>query len=123
MSPQKFILDFEARENDLYAHLSGKDSFAASLDYWNQIVDQVQKLNVTKVLVHENLTGEVSEGELFDVIMDILPSSSGIQVAFYDENDADRSINEFGRLVSNNRGADIQIFQSLETAEKWIQEA
>jgi len=123
MSPQKFILDFEARENDLYAHLSGKDSFAASLDYWNQIVDQVQQLNVTKVLVHENLTGEVSEDELFDVIMDILPPSSGIQVAFYDENDADRSINEFGRLVSNNRGADIQIFQSLETAEKWIQEA
>ena len=112
MSPQKFILDFEARENYLYAHLSGKDSFAASLDYWNQIVDQVQQLNVTKVLVHENLTGEVSEGELFDVIMDILPSSSGIQVAFYDENDAEpehQRVRPAGQQQSGCRYSDFPI--------------
>lgn len=123
MDLKGFILKFEVRENYLYAHLSGKDSFSASIDYWNQIADQVHKLNLNKVLVHENLTGEVSEGEIFDVMIELLPTSTGIQVAFYDENNADRTINDLGSLIANNRGADIRIFQTLEDAEKWIQEA
>lgn len=122
MSAQDFILTFEVRGDYLYVHLSGKDSFAASLDYWNQIADQAHKLNLTKVLVHENLEGSVTEGEMFEIMMDVLPASTGINVAFYDEQSADQTVNELGQLIANNRGADIRIFQSLETAEKWIRE-
>lgn len=120
MTSKAFILKFEVRDNYLYAHLSGKDSFAASLDYWNQIADRVKKLNLSRVLVHENLTGEVSEGEIFDVMMDVLPASTGIRIALYDENNADKNINDLGQLIANNRGADICIFQTLEAAEKWV---
>lgn len=120
MNSEDFNLTFEVRGNFLYAHLTGKDSFSASLDYWNQIADQVRQRQLNKVLVHENLTGEITEGEIFDVMMDILPASTGIHVAFFDENGADRDINEFGQLIANNRGADIRIFQSLEDAENWL---
>lgn len=77
---------------------------------------------MTRLLVHENLTGKVTEGEIFDVMMDLIPSSTGIKVAFYDENRADQNINELGQLIANNRGADIRIFQSLEKAEIWMAE-
>lgn len=123
MNTKEFNLIFKDRGNYLYVRLSGRDSFSASLDYWNQIADQVRKQQLHKVLVHESLTGEVSEGEMFDIMMDILPASTGIRVAFFDENNADQNINDFGQLIANNRGADIRIFQSLEAAEKWIQDA
>lgn len=120
MNMREFTLTYEIRENYLYAHITGRDSFAASLDYWNKIAGKVRQLGLNKLLVHENLIGAVSEGEIFDVMMDILPSSTGIKVAFYDENNADQNINDLGQLIANNRGADICIFQTLEAAEKWI---
>lgn len=121
MTTSDFTLIFEDRSSYLYAHLSGKDSFAASLNYWNQIADKVKELGYNKVLVHENLTGEVSEGEMFEIIMDIIPAGVGIEVAFFDEQNCDHSINELGQLIASNRGADIRIFKSLTDAESWME--
>jgi len=120
MAENDYTLEFEDRGSYLYAHLTGMDSFAASLSYWNTIADKVHELGHTKLLVYENLIGEVSEGEIFDVMMDILPAGTGISVAFFDENQADSKINELGQLIANNRGATIRIFQTLADAEKWI---
>ncbi|VGO17399.1 hypothetical protein PDESU_05995 [Pontiella desulfatans] len=118
----KYRLVFEDRGFYLYAHLTGEDSFAASLSYWNEIADKVRELDYRKVLVHEDLMGETDEAEIFDIMMDILPSSTGIQVAFFDENQTNAEINEFGHLIATNRGADIRIFQSLDDARNWIEQ-
>lgn len=120
MNKEDFRIEFEQRDVYLYVHLTGEDSFSSSLSYWRSIADKVKSLELNRVLVHENLTGNISEGEIFDVMMNILPDSNGIKVAFFDENQADHDINDLGQLIANNRGADIRIFQSLETAEKWI---
>ncbi|MDF7826616.1 hypothetical protein P4B35_21475 [Pontiellaceae bacterium B12227] len=122
MKDNTFRLSFDIKENYLYVYLTGQDSFSASLDYWHQIADKVHELGVTRLLVHENLTGQVTEGEIFEVMMDLIPASTGIRVAFYDENRDDQDINALGELVANNRGSDIRIFQSLEAAEEWIQQ-
>lgn len=120
MTKRTFQLVFEDRKTYLYAHLTGEDSFAASIDYWNQIADKVKELGYTKVLVHEALEGVVSEGEIFEIVMDIVPSGIGIQVAFFDEDQSDHPINELGELIASNRGANIRIFKSLADAERWI---
>jgi hypothetical protein len=122
MTAREFTLTFELRKNYLYAHITGRDSFSASLDYWKKIADKVRKLDLSNVLVHENLMGDVSEGEMFEIMMKVLPSSTGIKIAFYDENTADENVNDLGQLIANNRGADICIFQTLEAAEKWLEE-
>ena len=123
MSNSGYNLTFEDRGTYLYAHLTGMDSFAASLSYWNDIADKVRASGYNKVLVHENLIGEVSEGEIFDIMMDILPAGTGISVAFFDENQDDTQINELGQLIASNRGATIRIFQTLADAEKWLESA
>ncbi len=118
---EDYILEFKDRDSYLYVYLAGKDSFSASLSYWNEIADQVRKGGYKKLLVHENLVGEVTAGEVFDLIGDLEKSGLvGIQIAFFDENPADGDVNHFGQLVAGNRGGTIQIFQSLEAAEKWI---
>ena len=120
MSGNDYHLTFEDRGTYLYAHLTGVDSFAASLSYWNEIADEVKKLGHTSVLAHEALEGGVNEAELFDVIMDVVPSGIGIRVALFDENQDDAKINELGQLIASNRGATIRVFSALADAEKWI---
>ncbi len=117
-----YTLDFEDRGFYLFAHLTGKDSFEASMEYWYAIAAKTNQLGYSKVLVHENLTGHVSEAEIYDIMTSFKDAGFlGIQIAFYDENMADEEINDLGQLIVNNRGADVKIFGSLEEAQRWIE--
>ena len=118
-----YSLKFEDRNSYLYVHLTGQDSFEASLSYWNEIADQVKELGSKKLLVHEDLTGEVTEIEIYDVILDLVTSGlMDLKIAFYDEKSEDAALNALGHLVATNRGANIMIFKSLEAAQHWIEQ-
>ena len=121
MKNEAFNLKLQYCCTYLYARLTGEDSFAASLDYWNVIADKVRELECDKLLVHENLAGTVTEDEMSDLIMDL--KSSGlldIRIAFYDENPDHAAINAFGQSLASAEGANIGIFDSLEEARHWI---
>ena len=123
MSNFNYRLVFEDRKTYLYALITGQDSFAASLSYWNEIADEVNRLGYSKLLVHEQLEGNVDEGEIFNVIMDLKESMlRGVQIAFYDENREDIPINALGQLVANNRGGAVRLFQNLKAAVSWIEQ-
>jgi hypothetical protein len=123
MPDTSYTLTFEDRGDYLFAHLTGEDSFADSLSYWNEIADQIIELGHRKLLLHETLVGEVSEGEIFDIMMDL--RSSGlveIKIALYDENREDTPINALGQLIANNRGATVKLFKTLQSAQRWIEQ-
>jgi hypothetical protein len=120
MNTEQYTLNFELRGDYLYVLLEGKDSYSASISYWTRIAEEAKARNLTKVLVHENLEGEISEGEVFGLIIEVLPANTGIKIALFDEQNVSSEINELGELVAQNRGADIHIFQSLECAEHWL---
>lgn len=123
MSASDYKLVFDNRETYLYASITGQDSFAASLSYWNEIADEVKRLGYSKLLVHEQLEGNVNEAELFDIIMDLKDSAlHDVQIALYDEHREDIPINELGQLIANNRGGAVRIFQNLSAAMQWIEE-
>jgi hypothetical protein len=44
------------------------------------------------------------------------------QIAFFDENKTDVTLNAPGHCVAANRGATAEVFQSLEAAQNWIEE-
>jgi len=122
MSASGCKLEFEDRGTYLYACMTGKDSFAASLDCWNRIADEVERLDCRKLLVHEQLEGNVDEGEVFDLVMDLKDSAlSRVQIALYDENRDDIPINALGQLIANNRGAAVRIFHNLKAATQWLE--
>ena len=118
-----YSLKTEDRGSYLYAHLTGQDSFEASLSYWNEIADKVKELDAKKLLVHEDLTGEVTEVEIYDIMMDLVNSGlADLKIAFYDENHTDAALNSLGKLVANNRGANVMILNSLKAAQGWIEQ-
>jgi hypothetical protein len=116
-----YQLIFEDRDSYLYAHLIGEDSFAASLSYWNEIADKVKSLGCRKLLIHEDLTGKVVESEMHEIIMDLMDSGlMDVQIAFFDENLNDASMNALGQSLATSKGASVEIFPSLEAAKQWI---
>jgi hypothetical protein len=118
-----YRLKFENRGSYLYVFITGQDSFAASLRYWNEIADEVSRLGCRKLLVHEQLEGNVDEAEVFDIIMDLKESAlRGIHIAFYDENRGDIPINALGQLIANNRGGSVRLFHNLKAAINWIEQ-
>lgn len=122
MSALAYQLEFEARDTYLYAHLTGKDSFAASLSYWNEIKDKVKDAGAKKLLVHEDLEGEVTEEEMYDLMIDLLHDGfPAVKVAFFDENLGDAAVNHLGKMMAANHGANVRIFESLSNAQYWIE--
>ena len=114
-----YRLDFEERDTCLFVRISGRDSFAASLSYWNEIADKVKELGAEKLLVQEQLIGSVSEEEMFDLIGDLQGSVlRDVQIAFCDETLSDEAINDFGRRLANEKGAHVRIFRTLRDAEE-----
>lgn len=120
MTTRDYILTFEDRGPYLYAFLTGKRSFATGLRYWNEIADRAIGLGCSKILVHESMTGDVSEEETAELILDVLPTAKGIQLALFDENPKYAVINEFGRRFADAHGINVRVFQSLEAAEAWL---
>jgi hypothetical protein len=121
MHGHNYQLTFEDRNAYLYVRLTGEDSFAASLSYWNKIADQVKVRGCEKLLIHENLVGKVAETEIYDIIMDLMPSGlAEIQIAFYDENVDDTELNLLGQTLAVHKGANVKVFESLQAAKAWI---
>ena len=120
MPDTNYQIAFEDRGGYLFVHLTGTDSFAASLSYWHEIADKADELGQYRVLVHEALEGQVSEAEMFDIMNDVVPSGLGVRIAFYDENQDNAQVNELGQLIAENRGAIIKIFGTLTDAERWL---
>lgn len=110
----------EIRGTYLYAHLSGCDGYEASINYWTAILEKARELELSRILVHENLKGVISEGEIFDLIQQMLPLATGIKVAFFDEDAAHMETNLLGEMIALNRGGDVQVFKTLKEAEAWI---
>ncbi len=118
----QYQLQFEDRGDYLYAHLSGADSFAASLLYWNDIADEIGRLGYHKLLVHESMAGHISGREMYDLIMDLKDSSlKDVQIAFYDEMSSDTFLNNLGKLIANHRGGSVRLFSRLDEAQRWIE--
>lgn len=123
MNTTDYCLRFEDRGSYLYAHLTGDDSFAASLRYWNDIADEIERLGCGRLLVHEKLSGQVSGREMYDLIIDLKDSAlKEVKIAFYDENSTDTFLNNLGKLIANHRGGNVRIFANLDAARQWIEE-
>lgn len=112
---------FEECEKYLYAHLTGKDSFEARLHCWEKISQTLKQRGMTRMLIHECLSGSINEVEMYDIIKTLDNADlSELRIAFFDENPEDHEINGFGQRIANHRGINLKIFSSLEEARRWI---
>lgn len=122
MDAAEYKLTFDDRGDYLFVQISGRDSFASSLRYWNEIADEIEKRGHRKLFVHENLTDGISARETYDLIMDLKQSVlKDVKIALVDENSANTFVNNLGKLIANRSGAKVRIFSRPDKARRWIE--
>lgn len=121
-TPADYKLVIEQRPDYLFVHVSeGRDNYANSIDYWRRVAAAVSQSDCRKVLIFEDLVGEVPISEMYRLATEIPRLGlTGVTVAFVDEHANQRAANEFGELVATNRGATGKVFTDFDTAEKWL---
>ena len=74
------------------------------------------------MLVEEDLTGQLSFGELHQFAAE-LPQLGfyDIKIAFVDRHIDQHMMNQFGENVAVNRGIDVKVFKQTANAEVWLQ--
>lgn len=99
----------------------GKTSYETGINLWKEIGRKCNELGVDKLIVEENLDGQVTVTEMYDITSKF-PNFGllGKKIAFTDRKLSDEDGNKFGQLVASNCGINLRIFPSLKDAEKWI---
>lgn len=104
----------------MYALASGEKLTAQiSAAYWNEIAGRCFENNTERVLIEKDFPQAVGPEDMIlmaDHLGNLLP---GRRIAFVDRHQHD-PINELGKKLARNRDVMMQIFDSVEKAEKWL---
>lgn len=119
-SDNGYTLAMEEREDYLYA-LAGGEKLTAQISaaYWNEIAGRCFDKQFNRILIEKDFIEAVGPEEMLrmaDHLGTLLP---GRRIAFVDRRRHD-PINELGKKLARNRDVMMQVFTSVEEAEKWL---
>ncbi len=102
--------------------VSGQDSLQFSMDYWQKVGQVCNEKKVYKALIVEDLQGQISMSEMYELCEALPHFVLGLDIAFID-NDPEHSYdNLFGETVARNRGVNINDFSNEKDAIAWLLE-
>ncbi len=119
---ETYRIEFARNEDFLHAYVEGdEDSIEISRQYWTDVLNECRRQSFEKILIEENISGNVSAGEMYEFAKE-LPNlvTDKVVVAFVDRRTAHHEINRFGELVANNRGLRSRVFNSVKEAAAWL---
>ena len=122
MSETNKTYDIEFEYNGEYLHtvVGGlRVTSEAALGYWQDIVDECQRLNCSKILLEHNFVEMISKDEMLDVIGPVAHLLKGRMFAFYDRY-GHYEIPEAGKAILRSLDVKMQIFHDLDEAQKWL---
>ena len=119
-SDKGYKLTIEERDGYLYA-LAGGEKLTAQISaaYWNEIAGRCFAEHFNRILIEKDFIEAVGPEEMLrmaDYLGNLLP---GRRIAFVDRQHHD-SINELGKKLARNRDVMMQVFGSVQEAEKWL---
>lgn len=116
-----YSLQIEKRNEYLHFSVEGETSYETGMDLWREIGSKCNELGYNKIIVEENLKGQVTDTEMYQITSQFPEFGLlGKKIAFIDKHASHDIGNKFGQLVSSNRGINARIFHSIWDAEKWI---
>jgi hypothetical protein len=116
-----YTLQVEQRNDYLYFQVEGDASYETGMGFWREIGSKCKNLGYKKLLIKENLEGQVSDAEMFWITARFREFGFiGKKIAFIDRYANHDYGNGFGQLVASNRGILMRIFKDIDEAEKWI---
>ena len=115
-----YTLELEDRDGYLYA-LAGGEKLTAQISaaYWNEIAGRCFETECFRILIEKNFVEGVGPTDMLlmaDHLGSLLP---GRRIAFVDRYKHD-DINELGKKLARNRQVMMQLFDSVDDAERWL---
>lgn len=117
MRPQ---IETQVRDGYLLFNVTGSDSLEFSTEYFSSIANECKQRGFKKALVIEELEGQLSTVEMFELGKRLSKIMGGIQVAFIDLVPEHHKDNCFAENVAVNRGGTAQVFQDISRAKNWL---
>ena len=117
---KSYSITMENRGEYLYVLVGGaKLTTEIAAAYWREIAHECFELKILKILIEKDFKKTVSPPEMLQMgqyLGYLLPT---FKVAFVDRYHH-REINELGKTVARNREVIMQLFNTVEDAERWL---
>jgi len=115
-----YAIEFEEHESYLHAIVGGlRVTSEIALGYWQEIIDECEKLGYSKILLEHNFVEMISKDEMLEVIGPVAHLLEGRMFAFYDHY-GHYEIPEAGKAILRSLNVKMQIFHDLHDARKWL---
>ena len=115
-----YDIEFENHGEYLHAIVGGLRVTAdIALAYWNEIIEECEKLGCSKILLEHNFVEMISKEEMLEVIGPVAHLLKDRMFAFYDHY-GHYEIPEAGKAILRSLDVKMQIFHDLSEAEKWL---
>lgn len=121
-SGELYTIEFQQRPKYLYALVSGRhDNIENARKCWLEMLDACHKFDYRKLLVEENIEGNISMEEMYKLASEFPEMGfRDILVAFVDLHPSHQKLNRFGETVATNRGGRVRVFDTVAEAKEWI---
>lgn len=117
---KSYSIDLEPRDGYLYAVVSGERLTAAiAAAYWNEIAAKCDQLSLRKILIEKDFEEGVTADQMLEMADHLAKLLPDHLIAFVDRF-GHQDVNELGKRLVRNRHVLLQIFEDLETAERWL---
>ncbi len=119
-----YKITFEYLPTYLHARVEGERyNYEILMQYFTEIVEECKEKKFNKVLVEEDISETTSMLDIFRTASELGQIGfTRITLAFVDHHSRQSELNKFGLLVAVNRGLDVQIFDTVKDAGKWLAE-
>ena len=115
-----YDIEFEDHGAYLHAIVGGlRVTSDVALDYWQEIVDECERLDCSKILLQHNFVEMISKEEMLEVIGPVAHLLKGRIFAFYDHH-GHYDVPEAGKAILRSMDIKMQIFHNLHDAQKWL---
>ncbi|HEY8562720.1 MAG TPA: hypothetical protein VIL74_20250 [Pyrinomonadaceae bacterium] len=120
MMEKSYYIEYEDRGDYLYVLVGGEKLTAEiSKIYWREIAHKAFNLKKLKILIEKDFKESVSPPEMLEMgnyLGYLLPTFT---IAFVDRFSHD-DVNQLGKMVARHREVIMQLFDSVENAERWL---
>ena len=115
-----YDIEFEDHGEYLHVIVGGlRVTSDVALDYWQEIIDECERLDCSKILLQHNFVEMISKEEMLEVIGPVAHLLKGRMFAFYDHH-GHYDVPEAGKAILRSLDVKMQIFHDLRDAQKWL---
>jgi hypothetical protein len=117
-----YAIAYEDRGDYLYVHMEGPESISAAIQFWEDLSEKAKEEGLERFLIVDEVTGKLSEMEIFELSVRISCLFPGAKIAYVDPKEETFELNKFGGLVVMNRGVLARVFRTEKEAVVWLKE-